>query len=220
MAACSCGPSPAERVDEHGRLAEGARTRRPAAGLRRGPVRCGAHAQPARVAAHRSGGSATGGRVASPAAGGAGGGAPRDHGARQQQRVGDRRRARGDHPRLPRAPPEGRRAGLRRAHTGLVRRDASPRCSRCATPGVEARHHLLPPPPAPPTLSALDESTRERLRILAERSLDALGVRERGPFVESEMLRLFGELAADAGNGADREARLRAAIARALAEVD
>jgi hypothetical protein len=77
-----------------------------------------------------------------------------------------------------------------------------------------------PPPPAPPTLSALDESTRERLRVLAERSLDALGVRERGPFVETEMLRLFGELAAGAGDGSDREARLRAAIARALEEVD
>jgi hypothetical protein len=77
-----------------------------------------------------------------------------------------------------------------------------------------------PPPPVPPTLSALDESTRERLRILAERSLDVLGVRERGPFVENEMLRLFGELAAGAGNGSDREARLREAIARALAEVD
>jgi hypothetical protein len=78
----------------------------------------------------------------------------------------------------------------------------------------------LPPPPAPPTLSALDESTRERLRVLAERSLDALGVRERQPFVENEMLRLFGELAAGAGEGSDREARLRAAIARALDEVD
>ena len=78
----------------------------------------------------------------------------------------------------------------------------------------------VPPPPMPPTLSALDESTREQLRVLAERSLDALGVRERGPFLENEMLRLFGELAAGAGNGSDREARLRAAIARALAEVD
>jgi hypothetical protein len=76
------------------------------------------------------------------------------------------------------------------------------------------------PPPAPPTLSALDESTRERLRVLAERSLDVLGVRERQPFIESEMLRLFGELAAGAGDGSDREARLRAAIARALDEVD
>jgi hypothetical protein len=77
-----------------------------------------------------------------------------------------------------------------------------------------------PPPPAPPTLSALDTSTREQLRALAERSLDALGIRERGPFVENEMLRLFGELAARAGSGSDREARLRAAIARALEEVE
>lgn len=78
----------------------------------------------------------------------------------------------------------------------------------------------IPAPPAPPTLTALAASTREQLRILAERSLDALGVRERGPFVETEMLRLFGELAADAGNGPDREARLRAAISRRLAEVE
>ena len=78
----------------------------------------------------------------------------------------------------------------------------------------------VPAAPTPPTLSALEDSTREQLRVLAERSLDALGVRERGSFVESEMLRLFGELAAGAGNGPDREARLRAAIARMLAEVD
>ena len=78
----------------------------------------------------------------------------------------------------------------------------------------------VPAAPAPPTLSALDESTRERLRILAERSLDVLGVRERVPFVESEMLRLFGELAAGVGDGPGREARLRAAIERMLAEVD
>ena len=78
----------------------------------------------------------------------------------------------------------------------------------------------VPEAPTPPTLSALDAFTREQLRTLAERSLDALGVRERGPFVESEMLRLFGDLAAEAGRGPDREARLRAAIARMLAEVE
>jgi len=78
----------------------------------------------------------------------------------------------------------------------------------------------LPPPPAPPTLAALDETTRDQLRVLAERSLDALGVRERGPFVESEMLRLFGILASRAGDGPDREPRLRAAIASAMAEID
>ena len=79
---------------------------------------------------------------------------------------------------------------------------------------------ILPPPAEPPTLAALGEATRARLRILAERSLDALGVRERGPFVEDEMLRLFGELASSAGQGPDREARLRAAIERALSDVD
>src|SRR5215207_7033893 len=54
------------------------------------------------------------------------------------------------------------------------------------------KHHseALPAPPTPPTLTALDEATRHQLRVLAERSLDALGVRERGPFVEDEMLRL------------------------------
>lgn len=77
-----------------------------------------------------------------------------------------------------------------------------------------------PPPPTPPTLTALDESTRQQLRVLAERSLDALGVRERGPFIESEMLRLFGILAPRAGDGPDREARLRAAIASAMSEID
>ncbi|HKH92485.1 MAG TPA: hypothetical protein VKA54_11815 [Gemmatimonadaceae bacterium] len=78
----------------------------------------------------------------------------------------------------------------------------------------------LPPPATPPTLTALDEATRHQLRVLAERSLDALGVRERGPFVEDEMLRLFGMLAATAGDGPDRETGLRAAIARAMSDFD
>jgi hypothetical protein len=77
-----------------------------------------------------------------------------------------------------------------------------------------------PPPPSPPTLAALDETTRQRLRVLAERSLDALGVRDRSAFVEGEMLRLFGTLAAETGDGAEREARLRAAIERAMSELE
>jgi len=90
---------------------------------------------------------------------------------------------------------------------------------------VDAHKHrgereALPPPPEPPTLAALDEATRRQLRILAERSLDVLGVRERGPFVENEMLRLFGVLASSAAPGPDREARLRAAIELAISEVD
>jgi hypothetical protein len=78
----------------------------------------------------------------------------------------------------------------------------------------------LPPPAAPRTLAALDDETRSQLRALAERSLDALGVRDRGPFLEAEMLRLFGSLAATVPAGAEREKGLRAAIAAAMDEYD
>lgn len=78
----------------------------------------------------------------------------------------------------------------------------------------------LPEPVTPPTLEALDGQARALLRALAERSLDAIGVRERGPFLEGEMLRLFGVLGASAGTGPDRDLQLRAAIERAIAELD
>ena len=77
-----------------------------------------------------------------------------------------------------------------------------------------------PPPAAPPTLALLDPETLALLRTLAERSLDALGMRIRQPFVEAEMLRLFGMLGATVEKGAKREERLRAAIESAMAEYD
>jgi hypothetical protein len=77
-----------------------------------------------------------------------------------------------------------------------------------------------PVPPAAPTLAALGVETRQELRVLAERSLDALGIRERGPFVESEMLRLFGVLAPSVGSASERESQLRMAIRRAMTELD
>ncbi|MEO5816560.1 MAG: hypothetical protein ABIT20_14905 [Gemmatimonadaceae bacterium] len=78
----------------------------------------------------------------------------------------------------------------------------------------------LPPPASPPTLATLDEETRKLLRALAEHSLDALGMREREPFLENEMLRLFGSLATTLDDGPDRERRLRVAIAAAMSEYD
>lgn len=72
----------------------------------------------------------------------------------------------------------------------------------------------------PPTLSALDPETRQLLRALAAHSLDALGMREREPFMEREMLRLFGVLAATVSEGPDRERRLCTAIAAAMSEYD
>jgi hypothetical protein len=87
-----------------------------------------------------------------------------------------------------------------------------------------AAEHREPAPrapiAAPPTLAALGTETRSQLRALAERSLDALGVRDRGPFLEAEMLRLFGSLAAMMPSGGEREVQLRAAIAAAMDEYD
>jgi hypothetical protein len=72
------------------------------------------------------------------------------------------------------------------------------------------------PPPTPPSLDAVDDETRHLLRDLAERSLDALGVRDREPFMQSEMLKQFGALAASIEPGPGREARLIQALRLAL----
>ena len=79
-----------------------------------------------------------------------------------------------------------------------------------------------PPRPreSPPTLQALEPETIGLLRVLAERSLDAFGLRERGPFLEDEMLRQFGILGANLESGSNRDRQLRIAIERAIAELD
>jgi hypothetical protein len=87
-------------------------------------------------------------------------------------------------------------------------------------PGRRRQQTPPPPPAAPPTLDALADETRQALRVLAERSLDALGVRDRTPFMEGEMLRLFGSLASTVPEGPDRERRLRTAIRAAMSEYD
>ena len=78
----------------------------------------------------------------------------------------------------------------------------------------------LPPPASPPTLASLSTETRQELRVLAERSLDALGVHERGAFLEDEMLRLFGVVAKQIKPEEDRESGLRRAIAAAMNAYD
>jgi hypothetical protein len=78
----------------------------------------------------------------------------------------------------------------------------------------------MPKPASPPTLEALSGETRQLLHALAERSLDALGVRDRVPFMEGEMLRLFGSLAVTVPEGPDRERRLRTAIRSAMSDYD
>ena len=87
-------------------------------------------------------------------------------------------------------------------------------------PGRRRERTPPPAPAAPPSLDALTDETRQALRVLAERSLDALGVRDRDPFLVGEMLRLFGSLAATVPEGPDRERRLRTAIRAAMSEYD
>lgn len=89
---------------------------------------------------------------------------------------------------------------------------------------IEAPKRRRGPAPArradPPSLAELSSDTRESLRALAHRALEALGVQDPTvEYVEDEMLHQFGRLAASTAARGD-EAHLRAAIARALEEFE
>lgn len=75
---------------------------------------------------------------------------------------------------------------------------------------------VAPPPKTPPSLEDLDEETRVMLRNLAERALEGLGLKDTATFLQGEMLRQFGAIAATVGDAPGREARLRTAIRAAL----
>lgn len=75
-------------------------------------------------------------------------------------------------------------------------------------------------PHDPQALTALNPDTLALLRQLAIRSLESLGVRDPGTFVEAEMLSKFHSLAAGIGSGTDNEKTLREAIISALEQFD
>lgn len=75
---------------------------------------------------------------------------------------------------------------------------------------------VAPPPPTPPSLDSLDDETRQLLRNLAERALEGLGVKDTAMFLQGEMLKQFGAIAATVGDAPEREARLKAAIRLAM----
>ena len=68
----------------------------------------------------------------------------------------------------------------------------------------------------PPSLDDLDPEVRVMLRNLAERALEGLGVKDTAAFLQGEMLKQFGAIAATIGNAPGREERLRSAIRVAL----
>ena len=71
-------------------------------------------------------------------------------------------------------------------------------------------------PATPPSLDDLDAETRILLRNLAERALEGLGIKDTAAFLQGEMLKQFGAIAASVGDAPGRERRLRAAIRVAL----
>ena len=72
----------------------------------------------------------------------------------------------------------------------------------------------------PAALAALDATTRQLLRALAIRSLQALGAPVGESYVHDEMQRQFSILGASIPDGPNREARLRVAAETALDELD
>lgn len=62
----------------------------------------------------------------------------------------------------------------------------------------------------------LSQTNERMLRDLAERSLDALGVKQTAAFVETEMERQLRAIMSAIGDGADKESTLHAALRAAL----
>jgi hypothetical protein len=75
---------------------------------------------------------------------------------------------------------------------------------------------IAPPSPTPPSLEDLDPDVRVMLRNLAERALEGIGVKDTAAFLQGEMLKQFGAIAATIGDAPGREQRLRSAIRVAL----
>lgn len=74
--------------------------------------------------------------------------------------------------------------------------------------------------PGAASLNGLDPETATLLRALAERSLATLGIRQPDAFLEREMATQFAKLLLGVPAGADRDARLRDVIRRALEDDD
>jgi hypothetical protein len=77
---------------------------------------------------------------------------------------------------------------------------------------------VAPPPRTPPSLEELDAESRVMLRNLAERALEGLGVKDTATFLQGEMLKQFGAIAASIAQSPteDRDQQLRTALRAAL----
>lgn len=74
--------------------------------------------------------------------------------------------------------------------------------------------------PGTTALNGLDAGTATLLRALAERALDALGVRDTAAFLDREMAKQFAAFLRAVPPGEERDERLRRAMQRALDDDD
>lgn len=88
------------------------------------------------------------------------------------------------------------------------------------SPRRNRKRGILPATSTPPSLDSLDLDTQLMLRNLAERSLEGLGVKDTAAFLQGEMLKHFGAIAAAIGHAPDREQRLRNALRVALDQLE
>ena len=70
-----------------------------------------------------------------------------------------------------------------------------------------------------PSIARLSESNRRMLRDLAERSLEALGIKQTDEFLEAEMERQLKALHSAVGSDPGSDARLRGALRAALDQI-
>jgi FAD/FMN-containing dehydrogenase len=78
------------------------------------------------------------------------------------------------------------------------------------------RREKKPPEPTAPSLARLNEANRRMLRDLAERSLEALGIKQTHEFLEAEMDRQLAAIRAAIGDVPDGDTRLTRALRIAL----
>lgn len=78
------------------------------------------------------------------------------------------------------------------------------------------RKRSLRPAELPASIASLSPGNRVMLRDLAERSLEALGIKETTKFLDAEMERHLSAIGAAVGNVPDRDKRIRLALRAAL----
>jgi hypothetical protein len=117
-----------------------------------------------------------------------------------------------------------RRRGVIAAHRehspGSFVVELAPVSSLWEAPKRNRGRGVVPARPTPPSLESIDAETRTMLRLLAERALEGLGIKDTDAFVQAEMLKQFGAIAASIGDAPGRDERFQRAVRAALEQYE